>query len=851
VTETKAKARIKFLRMEINRHDALYYVNAQPEISDRAYDALYEELQQLEAQHPQLLTADSPTQRVGGSPADGFRRVNHILPMLSLGKTFHSRQPDRTTVPDWFGRSVQQDENTLPQLLAFDADIRRRLGRDTVAYVMEPKVDGVSIGVHYRHGTLTLGVTRGDGQSGDDITANLRTVRAIPQQLAMPNPPALIEFRGEAYMSTDDFAELRRQQVAAGEKPFDNARNATAGTLKQLDSRIVAQRPIRAVFYAVGVCEGIEFETHERVLESLSRFGLPTQRRWWCRQGMDEVIDVYRNEVVCHYDNKRDLRCEVPYQIDGIVIKVNNRGDAQRIPSKTREPGDAIVHKPITWIATAETVLRDITIQVGRTGVLTPVAELVSVELEGSTISRATLHNEDEIHRKDIRVGDTVVIRKAGMVIPEVVEVVESKRSPLSKTFDFGAHIGDKCPVCHGPIEKERVSAGDKDEVAWRCKNVAGCPAQQTRRIEYFSQRKALDIESLGSIVAEKLVERGVVKEPLDLFDLTKERLAKLNLGTGDEKRVFGEKNAARVIEALDRARMLPLHRWIHALAIPDVGEQTAFDLASFFADLSTLAESSLLRDTAELGRLRQKFENNSVKKGETLSKAEKLARKREQEEAKRLGNPIGRRLIQAGFARPSGEDKQARTQDWQARTLVGPASAKAIVDWADSDHGRRALRRMKELKLAPQGQSMAPVSKGANRRNVLSDKTFVLTGTLSTLSRDEASSLIREAGGKVTDSVTKHIDYVLAGEDPGAKLDKARALKVTVISESDFLEMIDASEQLKNIRTVRSEIVPNPEIKRPLAGGSSLSNEARRIKGASKRRTKGAHSAEQPELGL
>ncbi len=837
MTESGARQRIDFLRAEINRHNRLYYQDARPEISDRDYDALYEELQQLEAQHPQWLTPDSPTQHVGGAPSEGFKRVKHLQPMLSLGKTFHSRQPDRKTEPDWFRRSLQQDENTLPQLLAFDTELRKRLGRDSVEYVMEPKVDGVSIGVHYRHGKLALGVTRGDGQSGDDITANLRTVGAIPQELKMPHPPALIEVRGEAYMSIDAFAELRSQQVAAGEKPFDNARNATAGTLKQLDPKLVAQRPLSAVFYAVGVCEGIEFETHEDVLKALSGYGLPTQRRWWRCRGMDEVLKVYREEVVCHYDEAHDLRGQVPYQIDGVVIKVNNRVDAQRIPAKTRKPGDAIVHKPVPWIATAETVLRDITIQVGRTGVLTPVAELVSVELEGSTISRATLHNEDEIRRKDIRIGDTVVIRKAGMVIPEVVEVVESKRPPHTKAFDFGAHIGGKCPACGAPIAKDKVSAGDKEEVSWRCQNVAGCPAQQTRRIEYFAQRKALDIESLGGIVAEKLVERGLVKEPLDLFSIDKEALARLNLGTDDEPRVFGEKNAAKVVEALSRARQAPLNRWIQALAISEVGEKMAYEIGRLHKDLKQVAESPVLAGIVNLGRLYDRLREVSPYLSSNLPKAEADRQSRivEFEVLKQQIKEVGDQLCESGAAVKS--DKWLKLLEKGSSAIpeylprVEYQAAESIVGFFASELGSRLLNRFAQLEFMPgnaKTDSVAP-SGGA-----VAGKTFVLTGRLPTLARDEAAALVRDAGGTVTDTVSKKTDYLLAGEDAGSKLDKARALEVPVLSEDDFLKMIGAGSRPEQAATSTLESAPVPKPKR--ARGP---------------RTGAVHSSQQPELGL
>ena len=783
--------RILELRKEIEEHDRRYYADGTSAVSDYEYDRLFAELVSLEKQHPELVMPDSPTQRVGGAPMEVFARVEHLQPMLSLEKVDASEQPDSKTEPDRDKRNRQQDENTLPRLVEFDKTIRKFLNRDSVEYVMEPKVDGVSIGVHYRDGKLALGVTRGDGRFGDDITANIRTIRGIPLRLEMKNPPPLLEVRGEAYITTADFEKLNAGLESAGEKTFPNARNATAGTLKQLDPRLVAKRPISAVFYAVGVCEGISFDTHSEMLEALAAFGLPTQRRWWVCKDINEVLSRYREEVVCNYDEPRDLRTRLPYEIDGIVLKVNSVADSSRIPAKTRSPGYAIVHKPVPWITPAETLLRGITIQVGRTGVLTPVAELAPVSIQGSTVARATLHNESEIRRKDIRIGDTVVVRKAGMVIPEVLEAVKSKRPKDAEPFDFLAFTGGKCPVCGGPIAKEKVSGGE-EEVAWRCQNVAGCPAQLTRRLEYFAQRKALDIESLGGIVAEKLVERGLVNDPLDLFDLTAEQLASLNIGTDEEPRIFGPKHAAKVIEAMERARTLPLQRWIQALAIPEVGEQTAIDLAGFFPDLPALASSELLVDTAKLGELRQVFDRNKVGPAEkTLPDDEKAARKKSQAEAKALGNPIGERLIQAGFARPTA-------QGWKALTLVGPATAKAIVDWAASEHGRKALGRMRLLGLTPQAKQIRSAAGENARTGVLGGETFVITGTLPTLSRDQASDLIREAGGNLAGAVSKNTGFLLAGENAGSKLDKARELNVRVISENEFFELLEKSQPPK-----------------------------------------------------
>ncbi len=787
----EAKARHAQLVEEISRHDYAYYVLAQPTILDHEYDRLYQELLDLEKEHPKLVTPDSPSQRVGGQPVNGFARVKHLLPMLSLEKIKASKHPDEKEEPDIERRKRLQDENTLLELKDFDATLQKQLGKRLIEYIVEPKVDGVSIGVHYKNGKLALGVTRGDGTTGDDITSNIKAIRGIPLQLRLQHPPALLEVRGEAYISKQAFEKLNAKMESAGERAFPNARNATAGTLKQLDPGMVVQRPIRAVFYAVGAYEGIGFSTHAEVLESLKEFGLPTQPLWWLCKGVEEVFECYKNQVVCGYDEQKDLRSKLPYEIDGIVLKVNNLSDWQRIPPKAKAPGYAIVHKPIHWITPAETVLKAITVQVGRTGVLTPVAELEPVSVQGSTISRATLHNEGEIGKKDIRIGDTVVIRKAGMVIPEVVEVVKSKRPRDTKRFDLCGHIGGKCPACGGPIAREEVATGKKKEVAWRCQNVAGCPAQKTRRIEYFAQRKALDIESLGGIVAEKLVDSGLAEEPLDLFDVPKEKLARLNLGTKEEPRVFGEKNATKLLEALQRARMLPLARWILALAIPEIGEETAYDLADYFPDLPKLVSSPLLADAVRLGELRRIFQENKVGKKEkdTLAKDTINGRKQRQEEAKALASPMGRRLLDAGFAKPAAGSPP---KDWQAVSLVGPVAAKAIIDWSTSQVGRQVLGRMKELGLSPKGSNTRKAKAPGKDSRPLTGKKFVLTGTLSSMSRDEASEKVRALGGDLSNSVTKNTSFLVVGEQPGAtKSEQARTLGVPRLNEKEFLEML------------------------------------------------------------
>ncbi len=842
MTHAAAQKRHAELSAEIRRHDHAYYVEGAAKISDREYDQLFKELQELEKKNPDLVTPESPTQRVGGAPSEKFARVKHLVPMLSLDKVQASDSPTKDEEPNREKRNRLQDENTLAELRAFDATIRKQLGREKIQYVIEPKVDGVSLGVHYKNGKLALGVTRGDGAEGDDITANLKTLRSIPLELNAKNPPALLEVRGEAYMTMKEFEAFNARLAAAGEKTLPNARNGTAGTLKQLDPKLVAQRPIRAVFYAIGAVDGIEFKTHSEMLETLAKFGLPTQKLWWVCDSIEEVLKIYREKIVAHYDEEKDLRRQLPYEIDGIVLKVNTLADWPKIPGRSRAPGYAIVHKPVPWITPAETILKAITVQVGRTGVLTPVAELEPVFVQGSTVARATLHNEDEIRRKDIRIGDTVVVRKAGMVIPEIFEVMKTKRPPGAQEFDLFAHVGGKCPACGGPIAKDKAAAGGEDEVAWRCQNIAGCPAQLTRRVEYFAARKALDIESLGGIVAEKLVERGLVKEPLDLFDLKLEVLGKLNLGTDDEPRTFGEKNATKILDALQRAKTAPLSRWIQAFGIAGVGETTAFYIGKCHLDFQDVANSNLLKLVCDEGKLRNKdlaADLNEIDGNETLIARRKsvwvFIRQeidRRSLSAESLRGEVERERLELSreiksFSgqleelekevtlhkdlqkqKPSGHRKKLPEELQKKRAKVkgrlatleerlhkagmpeelGPVVAESVLDFFGSKTGKQILSRLKELEIWPLG---GLAHSTATKVHGLGGKTFVLTGTLPTLSRDEASAMIRDAGGNVTGSVSKNTDFLLAGEEAGSKLDKAKELGVKILSEKEFLDLL------------------------------------------------------------
>jgi DNA ligase (NAD+) len=595
MNRAEAKKQIAKLRNEIRRHDRLYYVDAKPVISDFDYDKLYAELTKLETEFPDLVTPDSPTQRVGGAPQKEFKSVRHAVPMLSLEKS-----------------------DTLEGLRKFDADLHKQLPGEDIEYVLEPKIDGVSISVRYENGQLILGATRGDGTTGDDITANLKTVKAIPLSI---DGPRVLEARGEAYMPVAEFEKYNEKLRETGEKTLPNPRNATAGTLKQLDPRVVAQRPVSAVFYAVAEPA---FDTHAEALEALKRLGFPTAPHWVCRD-MDEVLRRYEAD---------DLRTKVPYELDGIVVKVNSLDQQRRIPAKTRAPGYAIVFKPEHWIKPAETKLKDITVQVGRTGVLTPVAELEPVFVQGSTVSRATLHNEEEIKRKDIRIGDTVIIRKAGMVIPEVVEVVTAKRTGKEKKFKMPAH----CPVCGGPVRR------DPEFVAYRCENIA-CPAQLKRTIGHFASRGAMDIEGLGWALVDQLVDRELVRDVADLYSLTVEQLADLER--------MAEKSATNVVTAIAGSKDRELWRLINGLGITHVGEGAARKLADHFRDLDKLAAASVeqLQEAEDVGPVM----------AESIHEFFRNPRNRE----------VLAKLKKAGV-RPKAEDRSQKTE--------GPFAGKTVV---------------------------------------------------------------------------------------------------------------------------------------------------------------------------
>lgn len=705
---------------EVRRHDVAYHVHAAPTISDRDYDTLFRRLRETEEAHPDWTIPDSPTQKVGGTPLESFRTVTHRLEMMSLDNTYSTKE-----------------------LSDFLARVRKGLPAGTQpAFTVEPKVDGVAVSLRWENGLLVQAATRGDGEKGDDVTENIRTLKQVA--LRIEGAPPVLELRGEVFMTHAGFQRLNDERRAAGEPLFANPRNATAGTLKLLDSRLVARRPLSIVLYAPGETRGFPVATQDALLSWIRRTGLPAPD-WWQRCDSDDAVV----RAVAELEEKRR---SFGYPTDGAVIKVDDFSLQARLGQTAKAPRWAIAYKYSA--EQTETLLLGITVQVGRTGVLTPVAELQPVFLAGSTISRATLHNEDEVRKKDLRIGDTVVIEKAGDVIPAVVQVIPEKRPAGATAFDLFASLGGKCPACGGPIRR------DEAFVAWRCENPS-CPAQKTRRLEFMAKREALDLEALGGIVADKLVESGLVDEPLDLFEIPEDKLAALNLGTPEEPRTYGAKNARKLCEAIERAKTLPLSRWILALAIPEVGETTARDLSRFHKTLPELASSGLLADIAALPGLRTR---------------EKAAKKAGGEEFNRASRDLAdarARLLAAGMAQPSKKEDDIVT-------AVGPVVAGSVLAYFQGPLGGRLLKRMGALGLQP-----AAENRTAGPQPFVGKK-FVITGTLSR-PRPDFQKRILALGGEVSGSVSSKTDYLLAGDEAGSKLDKARELGVTILGEKEF----------------------------------------------------------------
>ena len=736
MTPAEAQPRIAALRKQVAHHDELYYRGTAPEISDFDYDRLKRELSDLEAAWPQFATADSPTQRVGDDRVQGFKEVAHRQRMLSLDNTYSEEE-----------------------LRGFHARLVRLLGTDDLHYTVEPKIDGLAVSLTYEDGRLVRAVTRGRGDVGDDVTVNALTIAALPKTLAKSaaHPvPRVVEIRGEIYMTMAEFERINAERAAAGEDLYANPRNVAAGTIKLLDSAEVARRRLDIVLYSLGYCEPAVLSSQVELHEALKAWKLPVVEKIWRVRGIDEAW-----AAIGELDA---LRRGFAYGTDGAVVKLDRFEDQRTAGTTDKAPRWAIAYK--YKADTAKTRLRSITIQVGKTGVLSPVAELEPVFLSLSTISRATLHNEEEIRRKDIRVGDLVEIERAGEVIPAVLRSFPEERPAGAEEFDLFKAVGGKCPVCGGRIARLEVAAEGGEGVAWKCQNY-DCAAQRTGRLVFFCSRRALAIDGVGDIVAAKLVESEFVCDPPDLYDVPEDKLAALNLGTETEPRMFGAKNAAKVQAAREAALSLPLEKWLYALSVPDVGETTARELGRRHRNFAELVDSKLLHAVLKKAALEDERDRESPnsKKNPPKDDAE-----RERRKARRIEIDVEVAALNGGIL--AGVPSE-----------IGPAVAESVLNFFASVPGQRLLKKLEGHRIRPEGTVL--------QAGIFTGKTFVLTGTLPTMKREDAEQKILSAGGKVSGSVSKKTSYVLAGADAGSKLEKAKELGVTVIDEAEFLKML------------------------------------------------------------
>jgi DNA ligase (NAD+) len=666
MTGESIKKRVQKLREEIEYHNYRYYVLDQPEISDTQYDRLLRELQKLEDGYPELRSPNSPTQRVGAPPLEAFEIVRHTIPMLSLANAF-----DETEARD------------------FDKRVKKFLGSSAdVIYVAEPKLDGLAVELVYERGQFIVGSTRGDGVNGENITQNLRTIKTIPLQLMrkeVPTPERL-EVRGEVIMQLKRFKELNRKREEIGEALFANPRNAAAGSVRQLDSKITAERPLEIYCYGIGEITGRTFKTHWEILQTFPKWGLRTNPNIERCQNIDEVLEYYHK-----MNEKRET---LPYEIDGIVIKVDRLDLQTRLGEIARSPRWALAFKFQPKQETTKII--DIRPQVGRTGALTPVAVMEPVKVGGVEVSRATLHNQDEIDRLDVRIGDTVIIQRAGDVIPEVVQVVTPKRKGTEKKF----RMPSKCPVCGAEVIKE--------EAIHRCIGL-DCPAQLKGRIKHFASKRAMDIDGLGVKLIDQLVDKGLVKDVADIYYVNKEELITLER--------MADKSAQNIIDAIEKSKTKPLSKFLYALGIRHVGETTAEDLARHFPrleDLFRLSEEDLME-------------------------------------------------VQG----------------------IGPEVAASVHQFFGDRKNKESIERLKNA-------GVKVIEPKAKEKGKLAGKTFVFTGTLKDFGRDEARNLVEYSGGSTASSVSKKVDYVVAGEDPGSKFDKAKELGIKTLTEEEFKKMIE-----------------------------------------------------------
>ncbi len=668
MSKETAEKRISELRKIIEYHNQRYYQQDAPEISDAEYDSLLRELQALEALHPDDQLASSPSQRVGAAPLAKFASFKHPQPMLSLANAFSTEE-----------------------ILDFDARIKKLTKQDSIDYVAEPKLDGLAVNLIYEDGHFMRGATRGDGTTGEDVTQNLKTISSLPLRMKSKSSlpiPEFIEIRGEVYMEKKPFEKLNRRREENGEVPFANPRNAAAGSLRQLDPKITARRPLNIFLYGVGSIRGFSLVNHMDILRTLTEWGFPVNPL--IRQTPDIAA------CISYFEYMGSIRSGLPYEIDGMVIKVNRLTTQTALGSVSRSPRWALACKfPAEQ---ARTVIKDIIVQVGRMGTLTPVALMEPVNVGGVIVSRATLHNEDEILKKDIRIGDTVVVQRAGDVIPEVVQVVAAKRTGRETEF----HMPRRCPECGSEIVRL------EGEVAHRCINLS-CPAQIKEHVRHFASRGAMDIEGLGEKVSAQLFDAGLIHDPADLYFLKKEQLLALDRQA--------EKSVQKLLTAIERSKTPPLDKFIFALGIRHVGERTASLLAEHFGSMEDLM--------------------------------------------------------------------RAKTEDLTAISEIGPEIAQSIVEFFTEEKNGKVMEKFRQAGVNPQRKNVSSADAP------LSGKAFVFTGGLESMSRNEAREIVESLGGMVQSSVTGKTSYVVAGREPGSKLDKAHSQNVPVITEEDFIKLI------------------------------------------------------------
>ncbi len=766
-----ARAEHERLTAEIARHDALYYQNDAPEIADAAYDELRKDLLALEARFPALVTIDSPSQRVGSAPADSFGKLRHAVPMLSLGNAF------------------ADDDVT-----EFVERVEKFLGERRVNFTAEPKIDGLSISIRYKAGKLVHAATRGDGAEGENVTANVKTIAAIPHALKGPDVPAVIDVRGEIYLSHADFAALNAAQAANGDKVFANPRNSAAGSLRQLDTTVTASRPLQFFAYTWGEVSKLPAPTQSGVIEAYGRWGLPVNPRMRLCAGAADMLAFYR-EI-------GEARGQLGYDIDGVVYKVDDIALQERLGFVSRAPRWAIAHKFPAEQAT--TVLESIDIQVGRTGSLTPVAKLAPVTVGGVVVSNATLHNEDEIARKDIRLGDTVIVQRAGDVIPQVVRVLADKRAADAQPYMFPK----RCPACGSPAVRERDAVSGEPDVVRRCTGGLICPAQAKERLKHFVSRNAFDIEGLGDERIELFYDDGRILRPADIFTL--EARDARSLKRLKDQKGFGAKSVENLFASIEARRTISLQRVLFALGIRHVGETTSRDLAAAFLTFEAVRDTVQRALPARPGPAWLKITQIAGLGEKTAATAiDRLNEKADKLRASSLfDEPLDVRIAGLAIAPAKAAKTLASAFGGETEALIetarrahrekpgdaylelvatpgiGQVSADALLDVFAETHNARAIDDL--VKLITILPYVAPVKVASP----ITGKTVVFTGTLLRSGRNEAKAHAERLGAKVGSAVSKKTDYVIAGEDAGSKLDKARELGVAVLTEDEWLEL-------------------------------------------------------------